>query len=256
MPNYCLFDRLPVELLHTLFEYFLAHEILLIFSDTSDHVDAVLRSYSAYRLNLKSIRKADFDLLCRHIRSKQIISLTLSDDDDTPGQSELFFSHFQIEQFTQLRSLTLIHIEFDSLKLIFSNLHKLVQLCSLSFDDRSIRYQYLPQIKPVPYCLTNFITSRLPQLNRLHLNSDNFLTSILFPHIRHLKLEKCSSYELKTIFQHASQLKSLRVCLDLHGSNFKLTLPSNPLTQISLEIKSKFETINTFNKNFKILNQN
>ena len=241
MPNYCLFDRLPVELLHTLFEYFLAHEILLIFADVSNHVDAVLQSYSAYLFNLKSIQKAHFDLLCHHIRSKQIISLTLSDDDDTPGQSELFFSRFQIEKFTQLRSLTLIHIEFDSLKLIFSNLDNLDQLCSFSFDDESIRHPYTARIKPAPCCLTNFITSRLPQLNRLHLNSSNFLTSLLFPHLRHLKLETCSSYELKTVLQHASQLKSLSVCLDLHGSNFKHILPSNPLTQLSLEIKSKCE---------------
>jgi hypothetical protein len=78
MPNYCLFNRLPVELLHTLFEYFPTHEVFLTFSDVSNYVNSVLYSYSAYRLDFTSIGKAHLDLFYRHIRAEQVISLTLS----------------------------------------------------------------------------------------------------------------------------------------------------------------------------------
>ena len=116
------FDLLPVELLHTLFTFFFAHEILLTFSGVSDHLDAVLLAYSASQVDFQSIRRTHFDLICHRIRSEQVISLAISDDGNTPGLSELFFSRFRIEQFTQLRSLTLIEIEFESMKSIFPNL--------------------------------------------------------------------------------------------------------------------------------------
>jgi hypothetical protein len=138
MTHYSQFDLLSVKLLHTLFTYFLAHEILFSFAGVSDHVDTILLSYFAHRLDLKSIRRVDFDFLLHRIRPEQVISLTLSDDVDTPGQTELFLSRFRIEQFTHLRSLTLINIEFESLEAIFSNMDKLKQLKVLSFTDHTI----------------------------------------------------------------------------------------------------------------------
>jgi hypothetical protein len=243
MSNSCLCDQLPVELLQTLFNYFSASELLFTFHNVNDYVNATLQSYPDYHLNLKFISKVHFRHLCCYVRPEQVISLTLSDGDDTPGLSELFFSHFRIEQFTRLRSLTLIEIEFNLLESIFANLHKLDQLRVLSFDDRSIRYQYMPEIQPVPYDRWNINMSVLSRLNRLHLNNGTMLTFAPFPHLRHLKLEQCSDDELQTIFQHTLQLKSLSVCLNLHWSNFELIIPPNQLTQLSLEIKSKCNEI-------------
>lgn len=96
----CFFDLLPVELLHSIFIYFSAQDILYSFLNASDRLNAILPAYPSYRLNLKSITKVDFDLICSHIKPDPVLSLTLSDADDTPGESELFFSHFHIEQFT------------------------------------------------------------------------------------------------------------------------------------------------------------
>jgi hypothetical protein len=169
-------------------------------------VDEVLRSYSAYRLDLKSIGRSDFNLLCHCIRPDQVISLTLSDDADTPGQSKLFFSRFRIEEFTQLRSLTLIQVEIDSLKLILSYLHKLDQLHSLSINVQAISHVQ----------------------NQL-INS----------YLRHLKLEKCLPDELEMISPHVPQLKSLDVCLYMNRSKFELNLPFNQLIRFNLKIESK-----------------
>ncbi len=252
MSYYCFFNRLPPELLHTLFDYFSAHELFLTFSNITDYVNFVLHSYSSYRLDLKSIQKIHFDLVRRHIRPEQVISLTLSDADDTPGQSELFFSGFRIEQFTRLLSLTLIKIEYESLKFIFFNLSKLDQLRSFSFD-RSIRYQHPYRIIPDHYHHANVNIKVLSQSSHLDLNNGAILKFIPLSHIRHLKLGKCSSNELKTIFEHASQLESLNVCVDMQRSNYELILSPNQLTQLSLEIESKYEMLNAVNKNLQML---
>ena len=128
MTCYCFLDLLPVELLFHLFTYFWTHEILLSFLNVSDHVDAILTNYSTYQVNFKAILKSHFDLVCKYIRPDQIISLIISDETDTSGQSELFFSHFRIEQFTQLQCLTLIEPEIDTLSFIFPNLINLHRL--------------------------------------------------------------------------------------------------------------------------------
>lgn len=138
----CLFDRLPVELLYLLFEYFRADEICFTFFNVTNRLNSVLQSYTAYHVDLKSTEQAQYDLICRYIRSEQVISLTISDDINTYGQSEFFFSYFKIKNFTELRSLTLLEIDFELLKHIFSNLHEFNRLSSLSFDDGLVKYRY------------------------------------------------------------------------------------------------------------------
>ena len=54
----CSLDRLPVELVHIVFTYF----------------NRIFYAYSNFHW---------------HLRSEQVVSLTLSDDEDAPGQSEL-----------------------------------------------------------------------------------------------------------------------------------------------------------------------
>ena len=237
------FDLLPVELLHTLFTYFLAHEILLSFYNVSDHMNAVLVAYSAYRVNFKFIRKTDFDLICRHICPNQIISLKLSDDQYTPGLSELFFSRFRIEQFTRLQSLTLIEIEFESMESIFYNLYQLNQLRSLSFNDTLIRKkyptrtdQYLNLSNQINLLLFDTYTHVLPHLTHVYLNSGDVFKPIPLPHLYHLKLNKCTPDELEIIFQNAPQLRSLHICLELKTPGIDISLTSSQLTRLNLEI--------------------
>ena len=96
------FDRLPVDILYTIFNYFYAHEIFIGFLNLNTHLNAVIRSYRNYRVNFQSILRSHFDLVCHYIRPDQISTLTLSDDNDTPGQSQLFLSYFQLDQCIQL----------------------------------------------------------------------------------------------------------------------------------------------------------
>lgn len=239
MSDYCMLGQLPVELLHSLFNYFSTTELLYTFHGVNDYVNASLQSYSSYQLNFQGISKYYFDRICRHIRPDQVISLALSDGNNTSGLSDLFFSRFPVEQFSRLRSFTLLNIECNSLKSIFANLHKFRQLHVLSFDDQLIRCKYSSQDEDVPPYLTDMNLGILSQLNRLHLNSGAMLTSLPFPYLQHLKLQQCSSEDMQTIFQHAPQLKSLDIWLKIHPLKSNIVLPSNQLTELYLAITSK-----------------
>ena len=138
MPRVSLLDRLPVELLHTVFTHLFAHEILFAFSDVSDYVSRVLLTYSGYQVNFNAIQ-SPIGLVYSGIRPEQVISLVFSDDAHLSG---VFFTRFRIEDFTRLRSLTLVRTEFEQAKSIFANLHKLEHLRSLSFDTETIRLHY------------------------------------------------------------------------------------------------------------------
>ena len=237
MLHYCLLDQLPAELLHCLFTYFLTSEIIFSFSGASDYINVVLLSYIACRPNFKSIKRSYFDLVCGQLLPAQVVSLTLSDNDDTPGQSQLFLSRFQIEQFTQLQSLALINIEFKPLLSIFSNLHKLDKLRSLSFNDALIRCRHPDKIDVVYADLINSYIRIIHQLNYLDLDSASILMSIPAPHVHYLKLCTCAPNDLKTIFQNTPQLKSLTTCLDMDLLKFEFNFPSNQLIHLNLKIE-------------------
>ena len=240
MSDYCGLDRLPVEILYDLFDYFVAHELFFSLSGVTNHIDFILHSYPTHRLDLIAVGQAQFDLICSHIRPAQVISLQLSDADATLGQSELFFARFHIEQFTQLRSLTLSTIDCQSLPFIFLNLHKLEHLSLFSFD-RSIRYQYAFTVRPIPSYSTNTHIRLLSESVRRTLNYGSIFMFLPLAYLQYVKLGKCSGEELTAIFQDALQLQSLSLCLNIYRNQFNFNPPSNQLLRLNLEIESNFE---------------
>jgi hypothetical protein len=246
MTYHCLLDRLSVGVLHTLFTYFLAHELLFSFSDVSDYINTILLSYAAYRMDFKSIRRADFDFVCRRIRPEKVISLILSDDNDTPGQTELFFSHFRLEEFIHLRSLTLIKIEFESFETIFVNLNKLKQLKALSFNNDTFRSKDPLRFRndsdarnQINLLLSTTFSLILPQLNRLHLNMRINLAGMPLSNLRHLKLEQCFIDDLNSIFHSAPKLKSLDIVLYVQKPIDEMNFITSQLIQLKLVIQGK-----------------
>ena len=234
------FDRLPVELLHNLFEYFATHEILLTFTDLNEHVNVTLRSYRNYKLVFKSIREAQLDLIYRYIEPEQIVSLTLcSDKDAGSSQLQLFFSQFHIEQFTHLQSLTLIKMEPEILQFIIPHLSKLHSLHSFSFNYISIRYIWMDEFSHLASLLTNNYAPIASHLKSLHLNSEKTALRTLYSHLYSLKHNNCPLNALRAIFQHVPQLRSLRISFDISRWNPQVILPSNRLVSLDLEITSK-----------------
>ncbi|CAF1647732.1 unnamed protein product [Adineta ricciae] len=238
-------DRFPTELFHHLFEYFWADEILHSFSNLNDRIDSILKFYSAYRINFQSIRKSTFHLVCKQIRPEQVLSLVISDENDTIGQSELFLSYFQIEQFTNLRSLSLIHMKKESLHRFLQNLSNLKQLDSLSFDS-SYRKRIFTDISstsienniPIQINLPKYYPELLPRLKYFSTCYWDELTSIEFRNLRQLRLYSFTFHRVNEILYHAPQLHSLTLLLE-YIRGFHQIQSCSSLRKLTLIISSK-----------------
>ncbi|CAF4143953.1 unnamed protein product, partial [Adineta steineri] len=119
-------DQFPVELIFDVFTYLTASEILHSFHNFSQYLRQCIRSYQHYKINFQSIRKREYDWICKVIHPDQIMSLTVSDDEETPGQMDLFFSNNQ--SFTRLEHLRLRNLED------FPNLLQMECLHTLTID--------------------------------------------------------------------------------------------------------------------------
>lgn len=107
-------EKLPTEMIYSIFNYLSAHHILQAFGDLNALFDARLSAYHGYQFHFKSLSRAHFDLVHHRVDPSQVVSLTISDLEDTPGLSELFLGCFQMTDFTQLRRLKLIDLEPES----------------------------------------------------------------------------------------------------------------------------------------------
>lgn len=128
-----MLNRLPVEILHNLFDYFFAHELLFSFIDISEYVYSCLVSYSSYRLT----QKQSLDFVYQNLHAEQIISLIVS--------NSFFFVYFPIEQLTRLR-----HLKFEK--------------CSTKQFKRII--QHIKQLKSLNICLNRHLPN-IPFTNSL-----------------------------------------------------------------------------------------
>lgn len=131
-------STLPVELLYRLLDYLDIETILLSFRYVSKRFYIIASNSNHYNLDFRSISKNHFDSICRRICPEKIISITLSDDELTPGQIGLFFSLFQITDFPRLRSLTLRQIDSNILHAILQDLLQ-CSLTSFSFYSKGKR---------------------------------------------------------------------------------------------------------------------
>ncbi len=238
---YCLLDILPVELIHHLLNHFSAHEILYTFTNVSSYIDDVLLKYSNYCVNFKSVTRKEFESVCQRIKPDQVVSLTLSDDEYTPGLVELFLFRFEINQFTRLRSLTLVEVGPDFWEPIMTKLIDLKNLRSFIYDssgsnDSSASKICYDDTVKLDKRLFDIYGPVLPQLNRLKLSHGDFLSSVQFPYLRHLIIQKCKANIMKHICCAAPQLKSLEADLQCDRSNPEFTFPFDQLTRLVLRI--------------------
>jgi hypothetical protein len=224
------FDRLPVELLHMIFQFMFNCDVLWSFSNVSPYLNAVLNSYNWHTLNFKSIPKCRFDFICTHLDAQKILSLTLSDDLKSPGQIQLFFNRFNLRDFVYLRSLSLLSVTNEEIYPILSDLPKLEFLTSLYTECRSsqplLLGQTLNQLKSLQNLsvtqgdiFDHTVTSPLHNLKVLNAGTCNFLQlcrlQMIVPSIVSLKITLQANYQLQlsTYFEQWSSLEKLDLTL-------------------------------------------
>ncbi len=128
-------ETLPVELFHRIFDNLDAQTILFSIRSVCRLFQSVVNTYDRYVLDFKLISKSDFYPLCHLIPPSKVISLTLSNDDRTSDQINLFISLVRLRQFTRLRSLTLLQIDESQLNFMLKQI-KFNFLTSFSFSIR------------------------------------------------------------------------------------------------------------------------
>ncbi|CAF2082852.1 unnamed protein product [Rotaria magnacalcarata] len=123
-------NNLPVEILHRIFDSLDAKTILFHVKYVCKRLYSTTINYNRYELNFNTICKKTFHQLCSVTYPEKIISLTLSDENQTPGQIELFLSLYCIEEYTRLQSITLMAIKELHLNTILK--HTSTAACSLA----------------------------------------------------------------------------------------------------------------------------
>jgi hypothetical protein len=201
-------EILPVEILYRIFDNLDTRTIFFSVRLVCRLFQAVVNTYHRYDLNLKSASKSDVHVLCRSINPQNIVSLTLSDSNDTPGQVELFLGLARIRQFTRLRSLTLHQINESDLTIILKPLN----IDSLSSFSINIQKYDERRVKTTMKFLSSIIT--LPMLHTLDL------------HIRHCRVGKIV-WPMNCTIQHCT-IQHCTINTSISFDEFRTILKCSP----------------------------
>src|SRR5262249_4158139 len=151
--------------------------------------------------------KSYFDSICRVIRPEKVVSITLSDEDTTPGQIGLFLSLFQISDFPRLCSLTLRYIDSKDLHGILNDVLR-CSLTSLSFHSRGKRSKSTLRLLSMLITQSNLETL---SLNTHAHHIEGMFYSVIESHLAHLTIGILTFNEYRTVLQHCPQLRTLDI---------------------------------------------
>ncbi|CAF0838952.1 unnamed protein product [Rotaria sordida] len=203
-------ESLANELLLNLFEYFASVHLLQIFYNLNIRFNnLIFRHFQRHSLHFQSISKYDFDIVCQKYLpsiTDQIVSLRLSDDDDTPQQIDLFFSYgLSFNQFSHLQSLSIYHV-YSLNSTEKNNKHTIVynEIYDIEIIDSIERFPKLV------YCYLDIIND----------NEYCFLTpSIISSSLKYLSIPylDCNINQLIYLIKHISNLQSLNIRIVEHS---------------------------------------
>ena len=198
-------ENLPAELLYRIVDYLDSQTILLSFRYVCRRFRSIAENANRFELDLTLIKsKDDFERLCHLINPAHLLSLTLIDNEETPGQIQHFFSRFQMEQFTQLRSLTLINIEWMILNVLFPDSlpFSLKKLCLILKGKRN-RFT----LEHLSHLLFQTFLEQLA-LNTFAHAIDELIVSV-HSELRCLTIGICTYNEYQNILRYCPQLRTL-----------------------------------------------
>jgi hypothetical protein len=146
-----IFELLPNEIYIECFRYLNATDIFYSFDQLNYRFSTLIRDIYPLDLDFQQMKKSLFNQICQIILSNpelkhKIISLKLSNK-GTRDQIQQFLSLFPLNEFVNLRSLSLIYLEENDEKQILLMLPFLSNLHYFSFIDLKHRAsQFLPML--------------------------------------------------------------------------------------------------------------
>ena len=235
-------ESLPNEVFHDLFEYLPIVYLLRGFHGLNSRFNNLLFVYFyAYRLDFQPMTKLDFEYICQNylqVIRDRIISLRLSDDDDSPDQIIHFLSHITtLHHFTHLRFVSLSHIfHSQTIQKVLMKLSDLPNLTHLKI----IKSEHYRNTKLLLHILNHIWT--LSKLTHCHLDiySKRQLIAIAPEMISEsLKYFSIKHYlwslnQLSVLFKHTPHLQYLDIKLDENSANQQLS--SSILSMTTLKI--------------------
>ena len=200
------FALLPNETILECFEYLNGIDIYYAFDGLNNRFNNLIRNLPLH-VNFEGVKNELFNRFCLEMLShpsirNEILSLHLSDAKGARGQVHAFLSMFRLNQFSHLRSLTLVNIvsiNVDQIKSMFksvSNLHHFaIRKCYFSEDIQSVIMQPTLKILSVPtlYYDSIFIDKTIPITDLTVSKSCDLKTLYEFfrgiPMLKYLKIE-------------------------------------------------------------------
>ncbi|CAF4673218.1 unnamed protein product [Rotaria sp. Silwood2] len=233
--NSSLFLTLPVELFQRIFDYLDTRTILLSLGYVCTRLRTITNTYQKLVVDLRWISKSDFYHMCHILRPENVVSLFLSDDDETPGQVGLFLSLFDIHQFTRLRSLAVFSNDDDNIDKIL-NYTSRCSLISLSIEQSaSLNHRNT---------MLNLLLSTMSRSTLRKFTCTNnllYIDSFQWPkesNLKYLTIDHCTRKDLCTILRHLLHLQTMvlrHFNLDIHTEYEYLSTTYPQLTSLTMQ---------------------
>jgi len=193
-------ELLPNKILLDLFDYLNDVDIFHEFYGLNSRFNLLLyKKFQIYSFQFDSISKYKFDIICQQhlpLIANRVIDLSLSDDDDTPEQINLFLSYIpSFSQFIHLRSLSLSQLHSDQ------TLIKIIDACQQFCNFTRLKF-----------------STRRFQINQIDFQL--IVNSIWnLPKLTHCKF--CIYFKERQIFCTPTKTSSTLECLNIYGSELK-----------------------------------
>ena len=218
-----MLHTLPVEILYQILDDLDTHTILCSFRYTCRNFRAIVENYDRFSLNFQSISKPNFDRICHLIDPYCVRTLILSENSQTFDQIKLFLTHFRLEQFNRLRSLSLFIREEEAIRAIAERFNiSSLQVFSLKID----RFDDRRKTTTARILSTIIAKSNLSKL-QLHMQDGRF-EKIIWPSqcsIRYLEVNNTIAIEqLHTVFRCSPHLRTVVI------NSFFILNPSQPIS--------------------------
>ena len=248
-------ESLANELLLDFFEHISAVQLLRASHGLNSRFDKLLFIYfRAYHLDFRSVSKRDFDLMCRqHLPSivDRVISLHLSDDDETPNLPNLFLSYgFILGQFTHLRSILLDNLSRQDMENIASNCRSLpflthLKITNVFFGERQYSVHFLDNIWSLPK-LTNLVVETRNSAS-YHFSTLTVLSST----IEYVTMESLhfSLGDLRQILEYTPRLRHLTGSLKPGRHTDPLPLVAPLITKLRIRSSCSLVEMSSFFQN-------
>ncbi|CAF1269903.1 unnamed protein product [Rotaria sordida] len=214
------------ELLLDLFEYLPVVYLLRAFNDLNFRFNnLILIHFQRFDLNFRSISQYDFKIICRQYLpaiADCISFLTLSNDDDTPQQIDLFLEHgLIISQFINLKSLSLCDLCSDEImikmmlewKYLVNLTHLTLAGCYLKFDQINAQrlIDSIWNLSKLIYCYLN-----------ISFNENNILVpTVMSSSLKYVfiwGIEHCQN-EINALFKQTPCLQYFSILLNIDSND-------------------------------------